>query len=169
MQVENFKLHYETDEILHQKLENFDLEQEIDLKAIEAKMIEIMQESNGIGISANQVGCDRRVIVIQPKGKNPFALFNPTVESISEDAKDDEEGCLSFPGLFFKVKRPSKITVKYVDTDKKECIIELSGYDARCVQHELDHLDGICFTDRVSSLKLNLARKKQRKYNGRTK
>ena len=166
---ENFKLHFETDAILHQKLEDFDLESDLDLVEIERRMIEIMQENNGIGISANQVGFDRRVIIVKPFGQEPFAMFNPVIEYLTGDEVPAEEGCLSFPGLFVQVKRKTKIRVKYVDTAKKDCIIELSGYDARCVQHEIDHLDGICFTDRVSTLKLVLARKKQRKYNGRTK
>jgi peptide deformylase len=88
-------------------------------------------------------------------------------------AKDDElvqdyEGCLSFPNLFLAVKRSRNVVVQFLDRDNKEYIIELKDIDARCFQHELDHLNGICFTDGMSKLKLELAQKRQRKLNGRT-
>jgi len=75
-----------------------------------------------------------------------------------------EEGCLSFPNLWLKVARHNKITAMYLDNTNKKCIIELEGIDARCFQHELDHLDGITFTEYVSDLKLKMAKKKQRKF-----
>ena len=78
----------------------------------------------------------------------------------------DEEGCLSFPNLWLKVARSDKITASYLDNTGKQCIIELEGIDSRCFQHEMDHLDGITFTEYVSDLKLQMARKKQRKLNG---
>jgi peptide deformylase len=82
------------------------------------------------------------------------------------DNVEGEEGCLSFPNLWLKVKRNNKITAAYLDNTGKQCIIELEGIDSRCFQHELDHLDGITFTEYVSDLKLRMARKKQRKLNG---
>lgn len=163
MKVDDFTLKLDPDPILYNKSEEFDFSQDTDLAAIEEKMIEIMTENNGIGISANQVGYDRRVIVIKPQGKYPFAMFNPKIQSTSQAATKDDEGCLSFPGLFLPINRPKSIVVEYVDKDKKQCIIELNGYDAKCVQHEIDHLDGVVFTSHVSSLRLNLAKKKQRK------
>ena len=163
MKVDDFKLRLDPDPILYKKSEEFDFSQDIDLAAIEEKMIEIMLENNGIGISANQVGYDRRVIVIKPQGKDPFAMFNPKIQSTSQAATKDDEGCLSFPELFLPIDRSRSIIVEYVDKDKKQCIIELNGYDAKCVQHEIDHLDGIVFTSHVSSLRLTLAKKKQRK------
>ena len=83
--------------------------------------------------------------------------------------EEQEEGCLSFPDLWLKVKRPKSITAEYFDRNGNKCIIELTGIDAKCFQHELDHLDGVCFTSKISPLKLALAIKKQRKHNGRTK
>jgi peptide deformylase len=165
----DFNLRLDPDPILYQKLEDLDLTKDYDLEKIEQAMIEIMQANNGIGISANQVGFDRRVIVVQPKGQEPFALFNPKIIGTSEDELADQEGCLSFPNLFLPVNRHSEITIEYVDKHKKSCIITFTGYDAKCVQHELDHLDGITFTKKVSKLKLDFAIKKQRKLNGRTK
>jgi len=165
----DFNLRLDPDPILYQKLEDLDLTKDYDLVEIEQAMIDIMRANNGIGISANQVGFDRRVIVVQPKGQEPFALFNPKIVNTSVDELADQEGCLSFPNLFLSVNRHSEITIEYVDKYKKSCIITFTGYDAKCVQHELDHLDGITFTKKVSKLKLDFAIKKQRKLNGRTK
>lgn len=168
MPFEDLSLKLESDPLLIQKLEPFDFNAGVDTHALEARMIELMKQYNGMGIAANQVGFDKRVIVVQPKGKDPIGMFNPEIVNQSGTCSD-EEGCLSFPGLFIKVERSENIIVKYLDKDQKSCTITLSGMDAKCVQHEIDHLDGICFITRVSQLKLNLARKRQRKYNGRTK
>jgi len=143
----------------------------IDPLELEEQMIMLMAKENGIGLSANQVGIDARVFAMFPRNipeiHTPFALFNPKVIDASLELEDDEEGCLSFPGLFFKVKRPQSIIVEFLDRSNKSYILRLEGIDARCFLHELDHLNGICFTDRISKLKLDLAIKKQRKKNGR--
>lgn len=163
-----FDLKKEPDPILYKKLENYDFACGMDTYEIERVMTAIMEDENGIGISANQVGFDRRVVVIHPKGQIPFALFNPVIIDRQGTCLEDE-GCLSFPGLFMKIERAETVTVKYLDRDSKECTIILSGIDSKCIQHEIDHLDGICFTSRVSKMKLDLARKRQRKLlNGRT-
>ena len=165
---DQFRLRVDPDPLLHTKLEPFDFSRGLDAEKIEQSMIAIMEAGLGIGIAANQVGFDQRVIILKLKGQHPFALFNPEIISGDEEVVD-EEGCLSFPNLFIKINRFKNITVKYLDKLAKECTITLSGYDAKCVQHEIDHLDGITFTKRVSKLKLDLALKKQRKLNGRTK
>jgi peptide deformylase len=164
----NFALRIDPDPILYQKLKPYEFNTALDPKKIESVMISIMEDKLGIGISANQVGFDQRVIVVKPKGRTAFAMFNPEIIQVNNETTD-EEGCLSFPNLFIKITRPDSVTVKYLDTDAKECIITLNGYDAKCVQHEIDHLDGITFTKKISKLKLDLAVKKQRKLNGRTK
>jgi peptide deformylase len=97
-----------------------------------------------------------------------MGFFNPTILNAHGD-QSGEEGCLSFPNLFLTVNRYKKITAMYLDNAGKRCIIELEDIDARCFQHELDHLDGVCFTDGISKLKLDRALAKQRKLNGRTK
>jgi len=151
---------------------DFDFSKGIDTEQLEKDMITLMHQSHGIGLSANQVGFEGRVFVIDPKNlddKTPFALFNPVLLEESDDLDQGDEGCLSFPDLYLQVKRPKKIKVQYVDKHQNTCIIELTGIDARCFLHELDHLNGICFTDKVSQLKLALALKKQRKKNGRAK
>jgi peptide deformylase len=169
MDPSKFSLRIDPDPILYQKLEDFVFDDSVDADTIVQRMIEIMEQSGGIGISANQVGFDRRVIIVTPRGQQPIAMFNPRILE-SKDQAMDEEGCLSFPDLYIKIERPSEVSVEYLDTQGKSCIITLSGYDAKCLQHEIDHLDGIVFTNKVSKLKLDLARKRQRKIkNGRTK
>lgn len=169
MNPRNFKLRIDPDPLLYQKIENFDFNQDYDLDLIEKSMIHIMNSFDGIGISANQVGFDRRVIVVKPKGQSPFAMFNPKIIEIGNMSIPDREGCLSFPNLFLTIERPDSIKVEYIDKNKNTCIMLFENYDAKCVQHELDHLDGICFTKKISVLKLSLAKKRSRKLNGRTK
>ena len=163
------------DPILRQKLVDFDFNNPIfDPKDLEEQMVILMAQEFGLGLSANQVGIDARVFVMQTQNLEgvytPFAVFNPTILAVDSEEELGEEGCLSFPGLFFKVKRPSHVVAEFFDRDNNKCIIRLDGIDARCFLHELDHLNGICFTDKISKVKLELAIKKQRKLlNGRTK
>jgi peptide deformylase len=126
-------------------------------------MIKTMQINRGVGLAANQVGCLRRVFVMQPSNANAFALFNPKIVSVSEEMQNDKEGCLSFPDLWFDVERPNEVIAEYLDKAGIECKIKLTGLDARIFLHELEHLDGICFTSKISKLKLAMARKKQLK------
>jgi peptide deformylase len=158
--------------ILKQSAEDwlFETEQDYELaKQTEVDMVQLMIQSNGRGLAAQQVGLLKRVFAIRLEDQVPFCMFNPRIVSQSETLVEDEEGCLSFPDLFIKVKRPKSVTAEYLDRQGKTSIIELEGIDARCFQHELDHLNGVCFTDNISPLKLALAKKKQlkkRKRNG---
>jgi peptide deformylase len=156
----------ETDPILKQTALPWDFETQDDPMVVENEMLALMKSKNAIGLAANQVGMLRRVFVMRTQDGREFGCFNPEIVSYSTDPVDGEEGCLSFPNLWLKIKRHNKITAAYLDNAGKHCIIELEGIDARCFQHELDHLDGITFTGYVSSLKLQMARKKQRKLNG---
>jgi peptide deformylase len=140
-----------------------------DAKQLENDMIEFMVAAGGIGLAANQIGLTKRVFVM---GRNdikdfpkPFAVFNPVIKEASSELIIDQEGCLSYPGLFLTVKRPKWIVAEYQDSDGNLNEIKIDGYLSKCFQHEYDHLDGICFVDRVSSLKLQLAMKKLRKKN----
>jgi peptide deformylase len=160
--------------ILDKPMPDFDFDNPvIDPYQLEEEMIKLMYEENGIGLAAPQVGVEARVFTIMTRHlegvTTPFAVFNPKILVASEEMDDGDEGCLSFPGLFFNVKRPAHIVVEFLDRDKNPVIIRLDSIDARCFQHELDHLNGVCFTSKISKLKLNLALKKQRKRNGRTK
>ena len=160
------KLIHEPDPILKQKAESWDFKNHINAAVIEREMLVIMKANKGIGLAGNQVGLLRRVFVIKLQDGREVGCFNPYILVGDNDLKDDQEGCLSFPNLWLKVKRHNKITAAYLDNTGKQCIIELDGIDSRCFQHELDHLDGITFTEYVSDLKLQMARKKQRKLNG---
>lgn len=138
-----------------------------DPKALESLMLSIMFENRGIGLAANQIGLDKRVFVMGsdniPGFIKPFILFNPRILEKSEETSIYKEGCLSFPGLELAVVRPKSILAEYIDRDGKPRTVELDGLSSRCFQHEYDHLDGVCFVDKVSQLKLQLAMKKLRK------
>ncbi len=154
--------------ILKQPSTDWNFETDGDAKAFEVDMVKTMIDSGGIGLAANQVGVARRVFAIHLTDQVPFCMFNPVLVEHATDSVDGEEGCLSFPDLFLKVKRYSRVSVEYFDRLGQKCIMELNGIDARCFQHELDHLNGVCFTEKISQLKLALAKKKQlkRKRNG---
>jgi peptide deformylase len=160
--------------ILNNQLPEFDWDNPVmDPKLLEEQLVKLMWEHNGIGLAANQAGVETRVFAIMTRNLSgvtePFAVFNPKILAVSDEQESGEEGCLSFPGLFFQVKRPYHLVAEFFDRDKNQCIIRFDGVDARCFQHEYDHLNGVCFTSKVSKLKLDLAVKKQRKRNGRTK
>jgi peptide deformylase len=136
-------------------------------ESLEKAMSEFMIASNGIGLAANQIGIAKRVFVMGsrniPGFPEPFAVFNPRIVETSTEMILDQEGCLSYPGLFLNVKRPSWIVAEYQNAKGDIIEARFDGYLSKCFQHELDHLDGVCFVDKVSPLKLNLAMKKLRK------
>jgi|TARA_R110000803_G_scaffold93761_1_gene161266 peptide deformylase len=150
---------------LQKKVEPFDFDSN-DADTISKEMVELMTTSGGIGLSANQVGLDAQIFVLKPhllEDNNPLTIINPELVSVTVNYEDMPEGCLSHPDLYLKVKRPRGLVAKYLDINAKECKIELYDIDARCFLHEYDHLQGIEFTDRVSRLKIDMAKKKQRK------
>lgn len=134
---------------------------------LEKTMCKFMTDNRGIGLAANQIGLTKRVFVMGSYNiegfPSPFALFNPEILNVSEEETIDKEGCLSYPDLWLTVKRPSVINVRYQDSQGNFIEAAMSGLIARCFQHELDHLNGVCFVDKVSQLKLQLAMKKLRK------
>jgi peptide deformylase len=138
-----------------------------DAEQLEKDMCNFMIAAGGIGLAANQIGLAKRVFVMGsnniPGFPAPFALFNPRIIEASFETALDQEGCLSYPGLFLIVKRPTWVVAEYQDSQGNTKEIKIDGYLAKCFQHELDHLDGVCFVDKVSQMKLNLAMKKLRK------
>lgn len=159
------KLVLDPDPILKEKAVDWDFAVDTNAEEVETEMIAIMKTFRGRGLAGNQVGLLKRVFTIHlDQTGETFAMFNPKVITHSDTQQDDEEGCLSFPNLWLKIKRPNKIDVEYLDKTGKECKITLTGVDARCFLHELDHLNGVVFTDHTSQMKLLLARKKQRKF-----
>lgn len=141
-------------DILLQKLqpvENFDS----DLKYIVRDMFETMYAYNGIGIAANQVGINKRIVVVDVSSKEerkvlPIALINPQIVNYSKKKQVAEEGCLSFPGFFEKVVRSLSVEVEYYDINGKRQRIIAEGLLARVLQHEIDHINGIVFVKRMS-------------------
>ena len=138
-----------------------------DAEQLERDMIEFMLANKGIGLAANQIGIDKRVFVMGsdliPGFPAPFAIFNPVIVEASSELVLDQEGCLSYPDLFLMVKRPEWIVAQYQDSQGNLKEIKIDGYLSKCFQHEFDHLNGVCFVDKVSQLKLQLAMKKIRK------
>lgn len=158
-----FKLHAEPFELLHNPVQDFDFDTQNPVD-IEKEMITIMEKNNGIGLAANQIGLEARIFVMGSNRIagfcNPQAFINPIIIKYSEDCSIDKEGCLSFPNLLLKVKRPVWVEAAYYNTKGELIEIRATGYMAKCFQHELDHLDGICFTNRVSRLTLDMGIKK---------
>lgn len=154
-------------ESLIQKSSLWTFGQDGDAEKLEADMIHFMIANRGIGLAANQLGFTKRVFVMGSNNiegfPKPFALFNPRIIDSSKEMILDREGCLSYPGLYLNLKRPSWVIVEYQNSKGDLIEAKFEGYLAKCFQHELDHLDGICFVDKVSQLKLQLAIKKLRK------
>ena len=135
-----------------------------DLQKLMDDMVETMYAAPGIGLAAIQVGVPKRVIVldIAPKDqpKNPMYFVNPELISKSENNSSYEEGCLSVPGQFAEIDRPSKCHIKYLDYYGELKEIKAEGMIATCIQHEMDHLEGILFIDYLSKLKKTMIVKK---------
>lgn len=133
------------------------------------KMLQTMYDAPGIGLAANQVGLLNRVIVMDIANHEagekpaPFLMANPEIIWESEEMSAMDEGCLSIPQQYGEVERPASVRVKYVDRDGKETEMEASGLLSHCVQHEIDHLNGVLFIDYLSSLKRNMIIKKVEK------
>lgn len=168
------KLLTHPNEILDKPMPDFDFDNPVmHASELEEQMVKLMYEENGIGLAAPQCGIEARVFTIYTRNlqgvTEPFAVFNPKILATSDEEIQDYEGCLSFPNLMLPVKRPEHVVAEFLDRNNNTCIIRFDGIDARCFLHEYDHLEGKCFTSKVSKLKLDLAIKKQRKRNGRTK
>ena len=123
-----------------------------------------MVHSNGIGLAANQIGITKRFFAIGSESfdkiQKPVIMWNPSIVRASEEKTLNVEGCLSFPGLFVKVLRPERVTVRWQNLKGETLMQHLDGYEAKCFQHELDHLDGITFDQRVSKMRWDMAKKK---------
>lgn len=128
-------------------------------------MFETMYDAHGIGLAAPQVGLAQRLIVVDVKedGSAPMALLNPTVVEFGSGKDRVEEGCLSIPGVAASVERPMTCVVEATDAKGNALRIEADGMLARCLQHEIDHLDGVLFIDRISPIKRKMLLAKYRK------
>jgi peptide deformylase len=127
-------------------------------------MLDTMYDAPGIGLAAIQIGVPRRMLVIdisrEDEDRNPVVFINPEILKVSDDVSAYEEGCLSIPDYYAEVERPASLTVAYIDRDGKKQTVEADGLLATCLQHEMDHLNGVLFIDHISRLKRDMVIKK---------
>ena len=127
-------------------------------------LFDTMYNSNGIGLAAVQVGILKRVLVVDVSNKDennqPIVLVNPVIKNLSDEKSIYEEGCLSVPNQFAEIDRPSKCEVEDLDYDGEKKLLKADGLLATCIQHEMDHLEGILFIDYLSKLKRSMIIKK---------
>ncbi len=135
-----------------------------DVRQLMDDMLETMYDAPGIGLAAPQVGVLKRVVVLdidrEETKTGPLFMANPEIVEASDDDVIYEEGCLSVPDHYSDVARPEKVRVRYLDREGKQQELACEGLLATCVQHEIDHLDGVLFIDHISSLKRNMILRK---------
>ena len=153
------KILTEPDPILRKKCEPLE-KVDAETKKLMDDMLETMYAAPGIGLAAVQVGILKRLVVIDiskaEEKKKPIFLINPQIIRQSKKTSVYEEGCLSLPGQFAEIERPAECTLKYIDYNGKEKELKADGLLATCVQHEVDHLNGILFIDYLSKLKKDM-------------
>ena len=161
------KILTEPDPFLRQKSTKVDIVDNT-IRSLMDDMLETMYAAPGIGLAAIQIGVPKRVIVIDlardGEQKNPQYFVNPEILLNSNTNASYEEGCLSVPGQFAEISRPNKCKIKFLDYNGEEKILETEGLLATCIQHEMDHLEGILFIDYLSKLKKNMIIKKLSKH-----
>ena len=157
----------EPNPILRKKSQNLE-KVDNELRKLMDDMLETMYHANGIGLAAIQIGIPKRIIVLDisknEEKKNPMYFVNPIIKNKNSDLSRYEEGCLSVPDQFAEVDRPSSCEVEYLDYNGEKKILKTSGLLATCIQHEMDHLEGILFIDYLSKLKKTMILKKLSKH-----
>ncbi len=157
------KILTEPDPFLRQKSKKVEKVDD-DLRSLMDDMLETMYAAPGIGLAAIQIGVPKRVIVIdiarEGEKKNPQFFINPEIINNSNTDASYEEGCLSVPGQFAEISRPDKCKIKFLDYYGVEKVLDSEGLLATCIQHEMDHLEGILFIDYLSKLKKSMIIKK---------
>lgn len=127
-------------------------------------MLETMYDAPGIGLAGIQIGVARRILVVdvsrEGEEKTPLVIINPEIVASTDERSVYEEGCLSIPEYYAEVERPAGVTVKHIGRDGKEHLLEADGLLATCLQHEIDHLNGVLFIDYISRLKRDMVIKK---------
>jgi peptide deformylase len=155
------KLLYYPNDFLEKQVDAVDLQNPVfDPQELKKEMIDLMLSKNGIGLAANQIGLNAQVFVLGDSVSNSTIMINPTILQYTEETADGYEGCLSFPGMYVKVKRPKQILAKFWNENLEEVVTKIEGPTAKVYLHELDHLLGITIKDRVSKLKWDMAKKK---------
>lgn len=158
------KLIYHPNDFLEREVKDVDFENPgFDPKELKAQMIDTMLSHNGIGLAANQIGLDAKVFVFGDSKENSTICFNPTILQYTKDTTIDVEGCLSFPNMFVKIKRPKEILARWYDENFEEQTVKIEGYSAKVYLHEFDHLVGVTIKDRASKLKWDMAQRRAAK------
>jgi peptide deformylase len=158
------KLVDENDPILKQPSEKFNfLNPQVDLQELIEGMTKIMRDNGGIGLSACQVGIPVQVFIME--SETPIIIINPKILEYSEETTDFNEGCLSFPGDYIKMRRPKWVVARFIAADGKGITTKFEGIASIVFQHEYDHLLGKTMFDYMSKLKLEIYKKKKEKRN----
>ncbi len=135
-----------------------------EIRTLAADMLETMYDAPGVGLAAIQIGVPKRVVTIDTSkdenDRQPQVFLNPEIVWASEEKRIYDEGCLSIPEFYGEVERPDRVRVRFRDLDGREQEIEADGLLATCIQHEIDHLDGVLFIDHLSKLKRDRVVKK---------
>jgi len=166
--IEDTQLVPVTDPILKNPLESCSIG--LDRKEIQDRLLSAMEHYQGIGLSANQIGIKERAFIMYSdvKKKETITCFDPLITDYSEEKIIMDEGCLTWPGLWLKVERSEGIRCVYNDVDGELVQVQMHGLEARIFQHEYDHMEGTNFTQRVSRLKLNMAKRRASKMQKRS-
>ena len=135
-----------------------------DVRRLADDMLDTMYDAPGIGLAAIQIGIPRQILVIDVskdgEEKQPLVFINPKILTTSDELSVYEEGCLSIPDYYAEVERPAEITVEYIDLEGKKLTAKVDGLLATCLQHEIDHLNGVLFIDHISKLKREMVIRK---------
>ncbi len=159
------KIHYLGDRVLRQPAKRIN-HVDNEVRQLVREMLQTMYSADGIGLAAPQVAVNKQLIIIDCEPDNPaappFVLINAVIKSFSRDVCTDKEGCLSIPGVYMEVVRPELIEVAYKDEQGRPRTLKATGLLSRAIQHEMDHLNGVLFVDRVeNSLALTEELRKQ--------
>jgi peptide deformylase len=149
--------------VLHNPAGIDPLDTDIVWQTVEQEMFKLMHERVGIGLAAPQLGNPVKMFVMRHSTEGDIAVYNPKIINVSEETVSMEEGCLTFPGLFFHVTRPEGVQVTFQNRKGEEQSMELTGMDSRCFQHETDHIHGILNLTYISDFKLQRAIQKRDK------
>ncbi|MCF4968898.1 peptide deformylase [Nostoc sp. CMAA1605] len=148
------KLHYLGDRVLRQPAKRINKVDD-EIRQLIREMLQTMYSNDGIGLAAPQVGINKQLIVIDCEPDNPdnppLVLINPTIKQVSQEICTAQEGCLSIPGVYMDVKRPEVVEVSYKDENGRPQTLKATDLLGRCIQHEMDHLNGVVFVDRVDN------------------
>ncbi|MBP5973098.1 MAG: peptide deformylase [Brasilonema octagenarum HA4186-MV1] len=148
------ELHYLGDRVLRQATKRVSKVDE-EIRQVVREMLQTMYSKDGIGLAAPQVGVNKQLIVIDCEPDNPanppLVLINPTITKVSREICMAQEGCLSIPGVYMDVKRPQVVEISYKDEHGRPRTLKAGDLLGRCIQHEMDHLNGVVFVDRVEN------------------